>query len=108
MYCAACGKQVAEEDAFCRNCGASQKPGATQSASPPQVSTPDQVTVRNPYIGKNIQIFGVLLFIVGVLWSYGCASLKRQDNNAGWPLLLSLAGLVCFLVGRVKHWYHSE
>lgn len=33
MYCSRCGKQVGEEDAFCKHCGASQKPGALQWGS---------------------------------------------------------------------------
>jgi len=66
------------------------------------------VTIRNPYVGKNLQILGALVFLAGLFWSCGCVLSREESLNIGWPLLLAAAGLVCYLVGKVKHWYHAE
>jgi uncharacterized membrane protein YvbJ len=87
MYCSNCGKQVGEAGSFCRECGAHQKPGLVQAVVVPQAGSQSQQTIRNPYAGKNKQIVGGLILVVGILVTIGsCASL--QEGDSGWAMLI--------------------
>jgi hypothetical protein len=72
-----------------------------------------QVTVRNPYVGKKLQIIGFVLFLVGLFWS--CHSAHFQGFLAppgsfsdSLPLIVMLSGLALWIIGRFTHWYHAE
>ncbi len=70
-------------------------------------TVPAAVTIKNPYIGKNYQIIGIVLFIFCGIGS--CATIQSKDSVASGILALGAgAGLVMYLVGRFKHWYHAE
>lgn len=123
MYCSHCGKQIADDDAFCRSCGTSQKRAATESAPPQQVSAPAtqsgmpvRVTIQNPYAGKVLQLLGFVLFVVGLFWScskgHSGGGFLMPDIGGGFsdalPWIVALLGLALWIIGRFKHWYHAE
>lgn len=111
MFCPKCGKAVDERDQFCRFCGNSTAPGSPVQANPAPPATAGQVTVRNPYVGKNTQIVGGLIFVVGLFWMIGsCAAGSSDDSGGslGMSALVTITGLVVYIIGRFQHWYHAE
>jgi len=111
MYCPSCGKELADEDRFCRFCGRATGPAG---ATPNPATTPpgNAVTVRNVYEGKNTVVVGLLIFFVGLFILMGSCVAGVNGGDNSWPLgigaLLSISGLIIYLVGRFKHWYHAE
>ena len=130
MFCPKCGKQIDDSDAFCRHCGhgISSAPPASGPVTvnnislPPLESNPTDlsnislaplesspVTVKNVYVGKKMQILGIVIFLfcgVG-----GCAVLlnsRADSTTGGWCLLGAIIGLVLYIIGRFRHWYHAE
>lgn len=103
MFCRRCGSEANEDDQFCRSCGQPQGAVTTKTSA---LTTPS-VTIRNAYIGKDQQIWGGLVFMVGLLGML--ASCGSQGGKAlGFFSLLSVVGLSINFVGRFRHWYHAE
>jgi hypothetical protein len=59
-------------------------------------------------VGKNLMLLGGLMFLVGAFWSCGYALSKRLDYDYTWPGGLVFVGLLCWIVGKLEHWYHAE
>ncbi len=105
MFCPQCAAPCAAEDKFCRNCAAALS-GDTQSATP---AVPSKVTVSNVYRGKNLQIIGNGVAILGILVGIAsCTATPMNESGFGISVLLVIAGAVTYSVGRFEHWYHSE
>jgi hypothetical protein len=71
-----------------------------------------QVTVRNPYVGKKLQIFGFVLFVVGLFWTCHSVHFAGLMPEGGFfdtlPFIVMLSGLALWIIGRFTHWYHAE
>lgn len=116
-FCGTCGQPVIPCDLFCRNCG--QSLTATISSTRPAshfVNSAAQVTVKNPYRGKNKQVWGSIMAVVGLFLSVAfCSpgrSLASNDQLEVLPYAISLflivAGFGLYYSGKFEHWYHSE
>jgi uncharacterized membrane protein YvbJ len=99
MFCVACGAQI-DDDAFCRKCGSAASAKATPA-----------VTVTNVYRGKNTQIIGTLVLLVGIFtWMGSCTTADSIDSSRlfGIGAFFFIAGLIMVMVGKYQHWYHAE
>lgn len=102
MFCSHCGKQLAASGSFCPHCGAPIDGSSAPAAVPP-------VTVRNVYAGKREQIVGNLVGVAGILICLsGGLSNPPSPAALGFGLLLLLAGIAIYTIGRFSHWYHAE
>jgi hypothetical protein len=63
-----------------------------------------KVDVSNPRRGKNRQLVGIAMFLLGLVGFFG--------SNSGFGLLSSagfiIVGGAVYLSGRIQHWYHAE
>jgi hypothetical protein len=104
MKCPKCRTEVTEGAAFCWACEAplgNLKPPPS-SAPPPRAS--DERKLSDSTVGKNEEILGFAIFMIGVLWSCG-ATAGAQNPTAtdyAWPILIMLAGLGLWIFGKVK------
>jgi len=108
MFCPACGKQVDESDAFCRACGKSTGPAPPVASV--QSASPTQVQVKNVYAGKKQQLVGGIIFVIGLFVMIGsCAEASPDNAGTGWAWtwLVPLFGLLRWLSGGIKHWWHN-
>ncbi|PYT23272.1 MAG: hypothetical protein DMG57_32550 [Acidobacteria bacterium] len=75
---------------------------------------PATVTVSNPRRGKNLQIVGVLLILLGLTTcAIGMRSGSRGEPSDNFGhfligLLSFFAGATLWIIGRLIHWYHAE
>lgn len=93
MYCSGCGNDVGADAAFCTRCG--MKANA--------VGTRVHITVTNPRVGKGQQLGGCLLIIFAVV----LAGSGIHDAGTGAVVgLIFLAGVVLWIIGRGRHWWH--
>ena len=97
MFCPTCGFQFSTADAFCRQCGRALASGSESGA---------RLSIRNPYRGKNAQIFGLAVFILGILLMY------LGSDGALWLAALGMVafvtGVAAMIAGKFAHWYHAE
>lgn len=107
MFCPKCGQESAAGHNFCKKCGQAF-----------DAQTVKQVEVRNPRMGKNEQIFGAILCLVGIVLTLGWCGRALSGDAApmswaetftvGLGVLSFFGGLGLYLVGRFRHWYHAE
>lgn len=107
MFCIFCGKEISDESAFCRHCGANLSVPAV--AAPPRYTAPP-VPQKKPVNGFGIAAFviGIITLLFGffyiffvavvgiVLGSIGVARRKHYSLNG-----LAIAGLVLSCVALV-------
>jgi hypothetical protein len=89
-----------EADAFCRKCG---KPVGDAGNKP----EPSPVSVQNPYRGKNKQIIGAIVIVLGVILML----LAYEEGSTTFSVLgtlMGIAGVIIVAVGKGQHWYHAE
>lgn len=76
VYCYKCGKQIPDESAFCNNCGATLKAGATPSSPPVEVRWEAGITrckvVKGRFFKDTICVF--VLEAMGPQGSYRAAT----------------------------------
>jgi hypothetical protein len=95
VFCPKCGKEFADQDAFCRYCGRALASGAAQTM--PGI-TP--VGIKSIYSGKVYQIFGFTIFVVCVIAGSG-ALIAANRTLGGVLLLTALSGAVLFVFGKL-------
>lgn len=116
MFCSYCGSQLVVGGRFCGKCGRS-----TASLPVQIVPLPIQtVTATNPKEGKNLQIWGILIFLFSLILEMptcGLGMMRTEDNDWLHPVAHTLAilgflpvliGIVTYYVGKATHWYHAE
>ena len=104
MNCPKCGEQVTEGAAFCWACEAA----LDKVRLPPQPAPPDPSPrkVNTPYstAGKNEEVIGFALFMIGGLWSCGATAAAQTQAQADytWPIVLMVAGVLFYDYGKLK------
>jgi uncharacterized membrane protein YvbJ len=97
VVCPRCGSAVKEGADFCPACGKVQF-----AAQPERTSSGDDLKLRNPYAGKNEQILGLAIFVVGLLWSFGATVASQGHTDYTWPIVTMLAGAVLGGIGKLR------
>lgn len=108
LFCPNCGKETFETDNFCKLCGynlATNKQASPASAEP---ATPPEISVKNPRIGKDEQIWGMIIFVVGMFLVFAGVGESSVGPVATIGGVTVAVGLFIYLIGRFKHWYHAE
>lgn len=92
MFCTSCGAGVSGR--YCASCGA--------PAGAP-------IAVSNPRRGKNAQLLGQSLAIMGAFGLVWSLSGEYPHAAIGMLSLLVLAaGMLVWAAGKTAHWYHAE
>ena len=102
IACPECGHQVSSAAPSCPGCGAPIAGAAELSAVGATITTVQETSKRL----KLHTLISVVMICVGVVWAMAVA----QDPNGSGTLaaLLIVAGLVWYLVSRVRIWWHHK
>lgn len=105
-YCPACGRPFWSAELYEAHYRDTHGAAKTPQDQPAQ----DQdVTVANVYRGKNLQIGGAILMVVGALIFVAVIVNDSSSTVARFIGALTAAvGLALYLGGRFEHWYHAE
>jgi len=112
MYCTHCGKQVGEEDAFCKYCGASQQLGITQWVRAAQVNataTPTAGASAAPSTPVRIKSthqmkLGAVLFVACLFGACPAGFLSGDDSTRA---LLVVGAILGMIVGAIMYFAGS-
>jgi uncharacterized membrane protein YvbJ len=96
MFCSSCGQELAQGAAFCSGCGSA----VVASVAAPAAAR--EVRVQNVYRGKNTQIAGMAILVIGLLIAIGGGDYIMPG------VLTMLGGIAVIIIGRFVHWYHAE
>ncbi|HUZ47526.1 MAG TPA: zinc ribbon domain-containing protein [Terriglobia bacterium] len=95
VCCPRCGSVIEEGADFCPGCGKVQlapRPESGASGGDPKLG--------NPYAGKNEQILGLAIFVVGLIWAFGATVASQGRADYTLPVVTMLAGIVLGIVGK--------
>ena len=104
INCSACNKQVSSQTVSCPNCGAPIA-GAVESRSAGATLTTVQETSKKL---KLQIILASLLFWFGVGWVFVDNNSIIRPGESMAPPLLTVAGLLWYLVTRFRIWWHHK
>jgi uncharacterized membrane protein YvbJ len=103
INCPECTKEVSTSAISCPNCGAPIAAAKEAEAAGAPLTT-TQLTSKKL---KGQQAIAVLMVIVGTIWLF-VAMGQQPASGAGLPLIITLVGLIWFIVTRVRTWWHHS
>jgi hypothetical protein len=105
MFCSYCGTKLAEDVAFCSNCGEATKPKITQEQT--QIVNVETQTVGTSAIGTfwGLFLFFIVLPIGSCVACGMCGAAGSSSNKDGGVVALALVGLciVVWMAVQAKH-----
>jgi TM2 domain-containing membrane protein YozV len=90
MFCPKCGKETAENQAFCANCGAPLSEAAQQGTAVPAVGISPKSRLATTLLAWFLGYFGAHRFYIG---KTGTAIVMLVLGIVGIPLCLVLVGI---------------
>jgi hypothetical protein len=105
IACPECTKQVADSALSCPNCGFAIASARETRAAGAPLTTIQETSKKF----KIHTIISVLAIIIGVVWLVGVPNAAEQGGESSFiaPLLI-FAGLVWFIVTKIRIWWHHK
>lgn len=102
IACPECGNRVSSSAPSCPNCGAPIAGASESKATGANITTVQETSKRL----KLHMLISVLMICVGVVWSMPVA--QGPAGSTAWPGLLLAAGLIWYVVSRIRVWWHHK
>ena len=103
VQCPDCEKQVSTSAVACPHCGAPIA-GAQEAKA---AGTPLTTTQSTSKKLKGQKIISVLMIIIGSVWLFTLLSQEPDpESGTGLPMLITLVGVIWFVVVRFRSWWH--
>ena len=101
INCPDCNKEVSTSAVSCPNCGAPVDAAQETKAA----GTPLTTTQSTSKKFKGQQVIATLMFIVGAIWIFAALG-QEPPSEAGLPLVITLVGMIWYIVIRIRTWGH--
>ena len=101
INCPDCNKEVSTSAVSCPNCGAPVAAARETEAA----GTPLTTTQSTSKKFKGQQAIATLMFIVGATWIFVALG-QEPPSDAGLALVITLVGVIWYIVIRIRAWWH--
>jgi TM2 domain-containing membrane protein YozV len=98
MFCPKCGKETAENQAFCGSCGAPLSEAAQQGTAVPAAGISPKSRLATTLLAFFLGMFGAHRFYIG---RTGTAILMLVLTIVGIPLCLVIVGILVLIAVRI-------